>query len=180
MGIANKILPHYTYDDWLNWEGKWELIEGIPFAMSPTPVPEHQRVAAEMQTELVLSLRKVSCKNCRVYQPIDYKISDDTILEPDILIVCGEIKKKYLDFPPALVVEILSPSTALKDRHTKYELYQKQGVKYYLIVDIDKKTIEVYYLKNESYHLLPNDSPHEFMLEGNCTINPDLSNIFTP
>ena len=33
MAIANKILPYYTYDDWIEWEGKWELIEGIRYAM---------------------------------------------------------------------------------------------------------------------------------------------------
>ena len=98
MGIADKIIPHYTYDDWVHWEGKWELIEGHPIAMSPTPVPAHQRVAAELRTELLLSLRKVNCKKCRVYDPVDYKISNDTILVPDVLIICGEIKKKYLDF----------------------------------------------------------------------------------
>jgi Uma2 family endonuclease len=76
-----------------------------------------------------------------------------TLLQPDILIVCGEIKKKYLDFPPALVVEILSPATALKDRHTKYEFYEQQGVKYYLIVDADKKTIEVSELKAKKYEM---------------------------
>jgi Uma2 family endonuclease len=180
MSIANKILPYYTYEDWVRWEGQWELIEGYPFAMSPAPVPEHQRVATEIQTELVLALRKIKCSKCRAYQPIDYKISDDTIVQPDILIVCGEIKKKYLDFPPALVVEILSPATALKDRHTKYELYQQQGVKYYLIVDIDKKTIEVYHLKNESYHLLPGDRSYEFHLDEDCNIRPGFSTIFTP
>jgi Uma2 family endonuclease len=180
MSIANKILPYYTYEDWIVWEGKWELIEGIPHAMSPTPFPEHQRVAAEIRTELMLALRKTNCKKCKAYDPVDYKITDDTILEPDILIVCGEIRKKYLDFPPALVAEILSPSTALKDRHTKYEIYQQQGIKYYLIVDIDKRTIEAYHLQNKSYQLLPNDSPYEFILEENCTITPDFSNIFTP
>lgn len=77
-------------------------------------------------------------------------------------------------------MEILSPSTALKDRHTKYELYQQQGVKYYLIVDVDKKTIEVYHLKNKSYQLLPNDSSPQFVLEEACTIQPDFSTIFTP
>ncbi len=123
MAIANKILPHYTYDDWIHWEGKWELIEGYPIAMSPTPVPTHQRVAAELRTELLLASRKSNCKKCRVYDPVDYKISDDTILVPDILIICGEVKKKYLDFPPSLLVEILSPATALRDRHTKFEIY---------------------------------------------------------
>lgn len=180
MSIANKILPYYTYEDWVRWEGKWELIDGIPYAMSPAPTPNHQRVSAKMISKFEIALEASSCKKCRVYQPIDYKIAEDTILQPDILIVCGEITKSYLDFPPALVVEILSPSTALKDRHTKYELYQQQGVKYYLIVDIDKKIIEVYELKNNSYHLLPNDSPYEFILDDSCSITPGFSNVFIP
>jgi Uma2 family endonuclease len=180
MNIANKILPYYTYEDWTRWEGQWELIEGYPFAMSPAPTPSHQRVCAKMISRLEQALESSHCKNCQVYNFIDYKIQDDTILQPDILIVCGEIQKKYLDFSPALVVEILSPATALKDRHTKYEIYQQQGVNYYLIVDIEKKTIEAYQLKNKSYHLLPNDSSYEFLLEGDCLITPDFSNIITP
>lgn len=178
MSIPNKILPHYTYEDWVRWEGKWELIEGIPYAMSPAPIPAHQRIASELRTELMLALRKVNCKKCKAYDPLDYKISEDTVLEPDILIVCCEIKKNFLDFPPALVVEILSPSTALKDRHTKYELYQQQGVKYYLIVDVDKKTIEVYELKNGKYELqLQNNSPL-FNLADDCIIAPEFSKVF--
>jgi Uma2 family endonuclease len=178
MGIANKILPHYTYDDWVHWEGKWELIEGHPIAMSPTPVPAHQRAASEIRTELTLALRKAKCKNCRAYDPLDYKIAEDTILVPDILIVCGVIKKKYLDFPPLLVVEILSPSTALKDRHTKYELYQQQGVKYYLIADTDKKTIEVYELKEKVYELQSEAGHYNFILAADCSVTPDFSNVF--
>ncbi len=42
MGYPNKILPYYTYEDYLRWEGQWEVIEGIPYAMSPMPRPEHQ------------------------------------------------------------------------------------------------------------------------------------------
>jgi Uma2 family endonuclease len=178
MGIADKILPHYTYDDWVHWEGKWELIEGYPIAMSPTPVPAHQRVAAELKTELVLAIRKSKCKSCRVYDPLDYKITSDTILVPDILIICGEIKKKYLDFPPALIVEILSPATALRDRHTKFELYQQQGVKYYLIIDLDKKAIEIYMLKNATYSLQKLNKSYTFQLDNNCSITPDMSSIF--
>ena len=178
MSIANKIIPHYTFDDWVHWEGIWELIEGHPIAMSPTPVPAHQRAAAEIRTEITLALRKADCKRCKAYDPLDYKISEDTILVPDILIVCGEIKKKYLDFPPVLIVEILSPSTALKDRHTKYELYEQQGVKYYLIADTDKKLIEVYELREKKYELRPANSSADFVLTADCSIAPDLSNVF--
>lgn len=178
MGLANLYLPSYTYDDWVRWEGQWELIEGHPIAMSPTPIPRHQRMAAEIRTELTLALRKTGCKHCRAYDPLDYKISENTILVPDILIICGEINKSFLDFPPALVVEILSPSTALKDRHTKYELYQKQGVSYYLIVDADKNKIEVYHLEGDEYKLLDTSDSIEFHLQDNCVIKPDFSNVF--
>jgi Uma2 family endonuclease len=178
MSIANKIVPHYTYEDWVHWEGKWELIEGYPIAMSPTPVPAHQRAASEIRTELILALRKAKCKNCRAYDPLDYKIAEDTILVPDILIVCGEIRKKYLDFPPILVVEILSPATVLKDRHTKYELYQQQGVKYYLIADTDKKTIEIYELKEKKYELQAKSDSYNFILVNDCFITPEFSNVF--
>ncbi len=177
MSIAHKIIPHYTYDDWVHWEGVWELIEGHPIAMSPSPIPYHQRVASEIRTELTLALRKSNCKQCRTFDPLDYKISHHTILVPDILIICGEVKKKYLDFPPALVVEILSPASALRDRHTKYQLYEQQRVKYYLIVDADKKIIEAFELIGNEYSSL-NNHAFIFTLIDGSTISPDFSNIF--
>lgn len=151
MSGAVKILPHYTFSDWEEWDGQWELIEGIPYAMRPLPMPKHQKIAATLGTEFTVALK--SCKACTAYQPIDYRISDDTILQPDMLVVCGEITKKYLDFPPALVAEILSPAAALKDRHSKYPLYESQGIPYYLIIAPDVEEVEVYKLTNGSYNL---------------------------
>jgi Uma2 family endonuclease len=178
MPIADKIIPHYTYEDWLRWEGKWELIEGHPIAMSPTPIPKHQLVASEIRGELRDALRISKCKKCRVYDPLDYKISDDTILVPDILIICEEVKKKYLDFAPALVVEILSPSTALTDRNTKYQYYQQQGVKYYLIADAERKHIDVFLLQDGEYFLQQMNKAYSFTLANDCIITPDFNSIF--
>jgi Uma2 family endonuclease len=178
MSIANKIIPHYTYDDWVHWEGRWELIEGHPIAMSPAPIPRHQKISAKIISQFTRALERSGCKDCEVYNFIDYKIEEDTILQPDILIVCGDIKEKYLDFPPTLVVEILSPSTAVKDRNTKYELYEQQAVKYYLIVDADKKTIEVYELKEKKFELIPQADSYSFVLGDNCSLTPDFSNVF--
>ena len=178
MGIADKIIPHYTYDDWIHWEGKWELIEGHPIAMSPSPAPNHQQVAAELMTEFTLALRKSGCKYCRTYNSLNYKITEDTILVPDVLIICGEVKKKFLDFLPALVVEILSPSTALRDRHTKYQYYQQQGVPYYLIIDVEKKKIDTYKLVDGNYQLQEITSPHTFDLSPDCSITPKLDTVF--
>ena len=68
MSSAYKILPHYTYEDYCRWEGQWELIDGIPYAMSPAPRPEHQSIATNLAAELRLALKKNKC-NCKVYQP---------------------------------------------------------------------------------------------------------------
>ena len=133
MSIAEKYRPHYTYDDYCQWEGRWELIEGMPYTMSPLPVPEHQNVCGNLFTLFKGSI--THCKKCKVYLPLDWKISDNTIVQPDVLIVSKKIEKTYLDFAPVLVIEVLSPATAAKDKGEKMELYQSQKVKYYLIVD---------------------------------------------
>lgn len=178
MGLAQKYIPHYTYDDWLRWEGRWELIEGIAVAMSPMPLPEHQRVASEIRGEFWAALRKKGCRECRTYDPVDFKISDTTILQPDILIVCGKIHKAFLDFPPVLVVEVLSKSTEDRDRNVKYDFYEQEGIKYYLMVDVKKKTIEIYELINGKYQLQSYTDKFEFQLNENCTILPEFAHIW--
>jgi Uma2 family endonuclease len=127
-------IPHYTYEDYCAWEGRWELIDGIPFAMSPAPTPQHQLIAGNLIYEFNKAIKKSGCKNCKVYVFIDVKFSEDTILQPDVLIVCKSILKNFLDFPAALVVEILSPATAFKDRNSKFFLYEKLGIKYFLLM----------------------------------------------
>ena len=100
MQSAIKILPYYTYDDYEQWKGQWELIDGIPFAMMPLPVPKHQWLGGNLLAEFRIALK--GCAKCKTYQPIDYRVTDDTILQPYLLVVCGEITKKYLDFAPSL------------------------------------------------------------------------------
>ncbi len=172
-----QLLPRYTYDDYVQWEGKWELIYGIPYAMGPAPVPKHQYIAGNIHYEFRAELKK--CKKCKVYQPIDYKIAEDTILQPDILIVCHEIRKKFLNYPPALVVEILSPATALKDRHTKFDIYQQQSIPYYLIISPEDEIAEVYELENEEYVLRKKEHAftYTFQLE-ECTATIDFNEIW--
>ena len=175
MGLKAKILPNYTYEDYCQWEGRWEVIEGIPYAMSPMPSPKHQNIAGNIHAEFRDALKRNNC-DCKVYQPIDIKTADNTIVNPDVIIVCKPIEKQYLDFPPAIVVEILSPSTHLKDKNTKYDLYQDFGIRYYLIIDPDKETIEIYKLDEEGKYQLVNDE--EFQLTDKCAIKPDFKSIW--
>jgi Uma2 family endonuclease len=173
-------LPHYTYNDYVHWEGRWELMDGHPIAMSPMPVPKHQRAAVALSFELELAIRQAKCKTCKVYEPLDYKIREDTILQPDLLIICKPIKKQFLDFPPDVVVEILSPSTALRDRNTKFDLYQQEGVKYYLIVDVEKEQFSLYELQNDEYKPVQQDfsKPYVFVFNSKCKISVILSEVW--
>ena len=145
--------------------------------MSPLPVPKHQRIAARLTTEFSIQLRH--CQACTVYQPLDYLVEEDTIIQPDMLIVCNEIVKKYLDFPPELVGEILSPATALKDRHSKYSIYESQAIPYYLIISPDTEEVEIYVLENKAYTL--KQKGHDFQYEftfAKCNATVDFKQIW--
>jgi Uma2 family endonuclease len=181
MHPVSQILPHYTYSEYIRWEGRWELINGIPYAMSPSPAPRHQRILAKVIHRLVDALEKSDCTECAVYDLIDIKIGDDIVLQPDALIVCRENTKPYLDFPASMILEILSSSTALKDRNTKFQIYQAQGVKYYLIIDPDKSLLEIYKLSATSLFELqphPIQEAYPFLLDNDCIVKVNFSGIF--
>ena len=181
MPSSTKILPHYTYEDYCQWEGRWELIEGIPFAMSPTHVPRHQWISSNIKYELKDGIKKSGCKKCRVYDFIDVKLSEDTILQPDAVVVCNEITKPFLDFPAALVVEVLSTATAMKDRNNKFYLYQSQKIAYYVVIDPDKNEVEIYHLKENGKYALEkvaSNNTYQFILEQDCLANVVLDNIW--
>ena len=123
---------YYTYDDYWNWEGRWELIEGIAYALAPTPSPKHQKTVAHICRELDANL-KCSSENCEFYiSPVDWKIDETTVVQPDVALFCEETEKQFFSKTPPLVVEVLSKSTALKDVTTKKALYERMGVLYYI------------------------------------------------
>jgi len=175
---AVKILPHYTYDDYCLWEGRWELIDGIPFEVRPAP--NHQWVVANISSEFLSEIKRLKLKQCKVYSFLDTKIKEDILVKPDCSIVCKPIYKKFLDFPPSLVVEILSEATALKDRISKFSIYENFGIKYYLIIDPEKEIIEIYCLENSKYLLqdFSPENPFTFSLSDDCKIDVVLKNIW--
>ena len=140
-------------------------------------MPEHQRISLKLS--LLFENALANGDDCTVYPPLDWKISDDTIVQPDVLVACKKIEKKYLDFPPALVIEVLSPATAAKDRGEKMELYQSQRVKYYLTVDGQLKKIEVYELFDNKYKSVPlNRGSFDFSFKENCSATVNFGQIW--
>ncbi len=168
---------HYTYENYKDWEGDWEIIHGFPYAMSPKPMIKHQQVSGKIFSELD---KKNSCDKCLVAIEIDYKVSDDTIVSPDVLLACGEdLGDKYLKKTPSIVYEILSPSTQRKDRDEKYKLYEKEGIKYYIIVDSQTKIAEIYVLEDTKYVLDKKTTDDKYMFEiDECNIDFEFKNIW--
>jgi Uma2 family endonuclease len=117
--------------------------------MSPLPSVRHQDISGNMYLLFREALKKAKC-SCKAYLPIDYKITEDTVVQPDLLVTCTDIsQQKFLDEPLHVVVEVLSPSTALKDRNSKFFLYQSQKVPYYIIVDPEKELLEIFLLREK-------------------------------
>jgi Uma2 family endonuclease len=146
---------HYTYKEYKSWpEGeRWELIEGVAFAMSPAPTRSHQRFVVDLVGKLYAFLEGKPCE--LLVSPIDVFLPAsrdeaedevDTIVQPDVIVVCDRDKliDKGVRGGPDFVVEILSPSTAMKDLGRKKTLYAKHGVREYWILNPEDLSVLAY------------------------------------
>ena len=142
-------IEYYTYDDYKQWEGNWELIDGIPLAMAPAPMIKHQSL--EFRIARLLDDKIEECPNCEVLTEVDFKVSDDIVLRPDVVLICDEPNDAYLTKAPEIVVEIISKSTAKRDEKYKYEIYEREKVNYYILVYPDELIAKVYKLEHGKY-----------------------------
>jgi Uma2 family endonuclease len=146
----------YTYGDYLTWpeEERWELIDGVPYCMSPAPAPLHQEYLVELSRQFANHLRGTAC---RVYvAPFDVRLPDrdeadeeiGTVVQPDLVLVCdpSNIDERGCRGAPDMVIEILSPSTGSKDQLQKLNLYERHAVREYWIVDPMTRVTRVYVL----------------------------------
>ncbi len=174
---SQKYRPNYTVEDYRQWKGDWELIDGVPSAMTPSPSPIHQLFAKSLvvQIDNAIVANKGKCNNCEVVYELDWVVDNYTVLRPDIAIICDFDINNAITVKPSLVVEIISPSTALKDRHTKFEIYQEQQVPYYIIVDPKLETFSIFAIENGKYE--EQDGLQEFQLN-NCSIQVDIIKAF--
>ncbi|MEA2018722.1 MAG: Uma2 family endonuclease, partial [Campylobacterota bacterium] len=173
-------IPRYTYEDYKLWENEWELIEGYPYAMAPAPMIKHQSISNKIGW--VLQDAFEDCKRCQALLPVDWKISENTIVQPDNSVICHKPKNKaYLSKAPKIIFEILSKSTAKKDMGIKYDLYEGEGVKYYIIVNPDDEIAKVYQLQDGKYIKVcdATDEKIDFKIEEcDISISFDFSKIW--
>jgi len=152
MGQLARRRKRYTYKDYLKWpeDESWEIIDGIAYNMTPAPKVKHQNIAGNFYIKIK------SHPNNTCYTGIastDVVFDEYDVVQPDVFIVCDKTKitEDNIQGPPDLIIEVASSSTEVKDRREKKNLYERTGVKEYLIVFPEREYVERYCLKEGRY-----------------------------
>lgn len=150
--LKKKAEKKYTWNDYLTWpdEERWEVIDGEAYDMTPSPIARHQRLVSNLNWILK---NKIAGGPCVTFvAPLDVYLDDYNFVQPDVFVVCDERKIKDRVYgAPDLIIEVLSPSTSLKDKRKKKTLYEKFGVKEYIIVHPEEMFIERYCLSEGGF-----------------------------
>lgn len=132
---------------------RYEILTGDLY-VTPAPTPRHQSISKEIEFYLMSCLEKKGMGKV-FHAPIDVALADDTIVQPDILFIRTAklyiIGERYIEGPPDLIIEILSPSTRRRDIRTKSALYAQFNVPHYWIVDPDLDCVELFQLQEQRY-----------------------------
>lgn len=151
----------YCYGDYLKLpqDKKYEIIDGVLYAMAPAPSTQHQRVLRNLLVWLANCLKDTDCEVLSApYDVLLPEGSEDpedvkTVVQPDILVVCdkSKLKEKYCLGAPDFIIEIVSPSRPSIDYVKKLHLYEKHKVREYWIVDYTHQQVMSYRLESEEY-----------------------------
>ena len=124
-----------------------ELIDGVHF-VTPTPVTRHQLLVGRLSFEIELYLRAHPGVGQLFGVPLDVVLSAHDVVEPDLILIASDqmeiLTPKNVQGAPALVIEVLSPSTRRRDLGIKRELFARGGVREYWIVDGRLNRIDVH------------------------------------
>lgn len=146
---------------------RYELLEGDVY-VTPAPSPRHQRISRRLQRQLedYFHARGLG----EVFNaPIDLILTPHDVVQPDLVVVTepAQVSDRGIEAPPALVVEVLSPSTREHDRTVKGRRYAALGIRHYWVVDPEASRIECYRAEAGAYALT-------VQAEGNASLSsPD-------
>ena len=124
-----------------------ELIDGEHF-VTPSPATRHQQLVGRLHYEIEHYLRAHPGTGEVFLAPFDVIFSPHDLVEPDLLLIAADqsavLTQKNVQGAPALVIEILSPSTRVRDLQIKRRLFDRGGVREYWIVDPDLNQLQVH------------------------------------
>ena len=144
-----------TYESYLKTpdDERYELLDGM-LVMEPAPLTTHQYVLGNLHHAVRSFLDEHNLGEVYI-SPTDVVLSDTNVMQPDLLFVSAErahiVTRENIQGAPELVVEVLSPSTAERDKTLKLDLYARHGVKEYWLVDPNAKTVMVLLLGERGF-----------------------------
>ncbi len=161
MGHAQQRSEHYTYADYLAWpeDQRYELIDGVAYAMAPAPTRSHQLVVVELSRQLATALQASPCQT--FVAPFDVRLPHageaddrvDTVVQPDVLVVCdpAKVDERGVRGAPDWVAEVLSPVSAGHDQIVKLAAYERAGVREYWLLHPTDRILTIYRLEAGRY-----------------------------
>jgi Uma2 family endonuclease len=175
MSIA--LVESYSYNDYKLWEGDWELIDGQPVSMAPAPIIKHQSLSYRLG--MLFGNQLEECDECEVLGEEDWVVSSDTVLRPDVVVICDEPSCEHITKAPEIVVEIISPSTAKKDETYKFDIYEKEAVAYYILIYPDSNKAKLYKLKDGKFFKEGDFFKEIYKFDGlTCELELDFDRLF--
>jgi Uma2 family endonuclease len=152
MAFAVKRDKTYTYHDYLTWPDgdRWEIIAGTAYDMSPAPRIKHQNITSNFH----IKLKTHPDNTCYTgIAPTDVVFDEYNVVQPDVFLVCAKSKitENNIQGPPDLIVEVVSKGTEVKDRREKKNLYERFGVKEYILVFPEREYVERYCLEEGKF-----------------------------
>ncbi len=143
MATITRTGPH-TFADFMELireDQKADLLDGVIYMASPENL-DHNDVVSWMDRLIGLFLEKRPLGRLTVNR-VAYRLSDKTGPEPDLAFVRNErlsiLRKGYVDGPPDLAIEVVSPDSADRDYENKRNRYEQAGVQEYWIIDPDER-----------------------------------------
>jgi Uma2 family endonuclease len=122
-----------------------EMIDGVHY-VNPSPGALHQLVVGELYIALYAFIKREPAAGWLLLGPFDIDLGDDTIVEPDIVVLprlgSGPPQAGAPGVVPILAIEVISPSSGSRDRILKRVRYQRAGIPEYWIVDPVSRLIE--------------------------------------
>jgi phenylacetic acid degradation protein len=146
---------HFSLEDYLDVEKhsgmKHEYYKGTIFAMAGA-TPEHNKIVFNVTRSMILQMQGKSCDISGSDQRV-HIAANSLYTYPDLTIVCdepaiGEDKMSLTN--PAVIIEVLSPTTKEYDRTTKFRLYQDiPTFQEYILIDSTSVLVEHHYKNAE-------------------------------
>lgn len=178
---SNKRRQHATWRDYQTWpeDWRWQIVDGQPYAMTAAPLIRHQRLITRLNCHLQNHLDGGPCEVFPA--PTALKLSEEDVVQPDLMVVCdpNQIRASHVDGPPALIIEVLSPSTEQLDRGRKLDLYASSGVREVWLVTPYPALIEIFELNGPAYQRTRSLTPDQsFRSDSFPDLALDLNALF--